>query len=41
MGIAALNPSYELLRTQNAYDTLNAKRRIADQLAKIEPYRAA
>src|SRR5258707_13758772 len=29
------------LRLQNAYDTLNAKRRIADQLAKIEPYKAA
>ncbi len=26
------------LRLQNAYDTLDAKRRIADQLAKIEPY---
>jgi addiction module HigA family antidote len=29
------------LRLQNAHDTLNAKRRIADQLAKIEPYKAA
>jgi antitoxin HigA-1 len=27
------------LRLQNAYDTLQAKRRIADQLAKIEPYK--
>ncbi len=27
------------LRLQNAYDTLAAKRRIADQLAKIEPYK--
>ncbi len=27
------------LRLQNAYDTLEAKRRIADQLAKIEPYK--
>ena len=26
------------LRLQNAYDTLEAKRRIADQLAKIRPY---
>ena len=26
------------LRLQNAYDTLAAKRRIADQLAKIRPY---
>lgn len=29
------------LRLQNAYDTLAAKRRMADQLARIEPYRAA
>ena len=27
------------LRLQNAYDTLEAKRRIADQLAKIKPYK--
>ena len=27
------------LRLQNAYDTLEAKRRIADQLVKIEPYK--
>ena len=27
------------LRLQNAYDTLEAKRRIPDQLAKIEPYK--
>jgi addiction module HigA family antidote len=27
------------LRLQNAHDTLEARRRIADQLAKIEPYR--
>jgi len=27
------------LRLQNAYDTFEAKRRIADQLAKIEPYK--
>jgi addiction module HigA family antidote len=27
------------LRLQNAYDTLEAKRRIANQLAKIEPYK--
>ena len=27
------------LRLQNAYDTLEAKRRIATQLAKIKPYR--
>ncbi len=27
------------LRLQNAYDTLEAKRRIADQIAKIEPYK--
>lgn len=27
------------LRLQNAHDTLDAKRRIADQLAKIEPYK--
>jgi addiction module HigA family antidote len=26
------------LRLQNAYDTLEAKRRIADQLARIEPF---
>jgi addiction module HigA family antidote len=29
------------LRLQNAYDTLEAKRRIATQLAKIKPYRRA
>jgi addiction module HigA family antidote len=29
------------LRLQNAYDTLEAKRRIAVQIAKIRPYRAA
>jgi antitoxin HigA-1 len=29
------------LRLQNAYDTLEAKRRIAAQLAKIKPYRRA
>ena len=28
------------LRLQNAYDSLEAKRRIAAQLAKIEPYKA-
>src|SRR5271154_5624513 len=28
------------LRLQNAYDTLEAKRRIAEQLAKIKPYKA-
>lgn len=27
------------LRLQNAYDTLEAKRRISGQLAKIKPYR--
>lgn len=27
------------LRLQNAHDTLEAKRRIADQLAAIEPYK--
>ena len=27
------------LRLQNAYDTLEAKRRIAPQIAKIKPYR--
>jgi antitoxin HigA-1 len=27
------------LRLQNAYDTLQAKRRIANQVAKIRPYR--
>jgi addiction module HigA family antidote len=27
------------LRLQNAYDTLEAKRRIAGQLAKIKPYK--
>lgn len=27
------------LRLQNAYDTMEAKRRIAGQLAKIKPYR--
>ena len=27
------------LRLQNAHDTLEARRRIADQLAKIEPYK--
>jgi antitoxin HigA-1 len=27
------------LRLQNAYDTLEAKRRIADRLARIEPYK--
>jgi addiction module HigA family antidote len=27
------------LRLQNAYDMLEAKRRIADQLVKIEPYK--
>jgi antitoxin HigA-1 len=27
------------LRLQNAYDTLQAKRRIADQLAAIKPYK--
>ncbi len=27
------------LRLQNAYDTLEAKRRIADQVAKIKPHR--
>src|SRR5204863_4550744 len=29
------------LRIQNAYDSLEAKRRIATQLAKIEPYKSA
>jgi addiction module HigA family antidote len=28
------------LRLQNAFDTLEAKRRIADQIAKISPYKA-
>src|SRR5205823_3760886 len=28
------------LRLQNAYDTLEAKRRIATQLAKIKPYKS-
>ena len=28
------------LRLQNAYDTMEAKRRIAAQLAKIKPYKA-
>jgi addiction module HigA family antidote len=27
------------LRLQNAFDTLEAKRRIADQIAKISPYK--
>jgi addiction module HigA family antidote len=27
------------LRLQNAYDTLEAKRRIADEVAKIKPYK--
>ena len=27
------------LRLQNAYDTLEAKRRIAEQVAKIKPYK--
>ena len=29
------------LRLQNAYDSLEARRRIAAQLAKIEPYKSA
>ncbi len=29
------------LRLQNAYDTLDAKRRIAGEIAKIKPYKAA
>jgi len=29
------------LRVQNAYDSLEARRRIAAQLAKIEPYKSA
>src|SRR5437667_6546183 len=29
------------LRLQNSYDTLEAKRRIAAQVAKIKPYKAA
>src|SRR5882757_4340287 len=29
------------LRLQNSYDSLEAKRRIAAQLAKIEPYKSA
>jgi addiction module HigA family antidote len=29
------------LRLQNTYDTLDAKRRIAEQLAKIKPYEVA
>ncbi len=29
------------LRLQNAYDTLDAKRRIAEQIARIKPYKAA
>ncbi len=29
------------LRLQNAFDTLGAKRRIAAQVAKIKPYKAA
>lgn len=29
------------LRLQNAYDTLEAKRRIAEEIAKIKPYKAA
>jgi addiction module HigA family antidote len=29
------------LRLQNAYDTLEAKRRIAEQVAKIKPYEVA
>jgi antitoxin HigA-1 len=29
------------LRLQNAYDTLEAKRRIAEQVAKIKPYKRA
>ncbi|MGC2077230.1 MAG: HigA family addiction module antitoxin [Xanthobacteraceae bacterium] len=28
------------LRLQNAYDTLEAKRRIAEQVAKIKPYKS-
>jgi addiction module HigA family antidote len=34
----ALSEGY-FLRLQNAYDTLQAKRRIADQLAAIKPYK--
>ena len=29
------------LRLQNAYDTMDAKRRIAEQIARIKPYKAA
>ncbi len=29
------------LRLQNAYDSLEAKRRAAEEIAKIKPYRAA
>jgi hypothetical protein len=29
------------LRLQSAYDTLEAKRRIATQIAKIKPYKPA
>jgi addiction module HigA family antidote len=29
------------LRLQNAHDTMDAKRRIAEQIARIEPYKAA
>jgi len=29
------------LRLQNAYDTMEAKRRIAEQIARIKPYKAA
>jgi len=29
------------LRLQNAYDTMDAKRRIAEQIAAIKPYKAA
>ena len=29
------------LRLQNAYDTMEAKRRIAEQVAKIKPYEVA
>jgi antitoxin HigA-1 len=38
MQVFGLSEGY-FLRLQNAYDTLEAKRRIAEQVAKIKPYK--
>lgn len=38
--IFGLSEGY-FLRLQNAYDTMEAKRGIAGQVAKIKPYKAA